>query len=500
MSSIVRKVVNGPIFLLLVPFTLHMVGVAGYGTWAILLTIIRFSGLLDPGLTPAVTKYTAEHCGRGDAAQIRQVLDTACAICLCLAAIAAGIVWLGEHAIIGQLFRGPDASHAAEVMSMWPLLVATIVVSMLSAPFISVINGHQRLDLTNGLVLSADLVSVLFTVILLLAGEKVRGLLLAQFLSSSFVLVGSIAIVRYLLPSFTPNPLRSRITTAKSLGLFSIGLYAGYIMTVVQSQLEKLYLARFVGVVSVGWYSMASDAAAKVQRVPGLLMEPVLAAASELDATNERRKLNELHFRANKYLALTLVPLVVFSVLCAKTLVTVWVGYRLALIAFPFAALVIGNFFPQAGLPTYLILVGRGIIRPAITTAIFATVLNVVLSLIFIARWGFSGAVFGVVLSMFISTVYWFVVCNPYFDGTLFHVLRRAYFKPLVCALAAGCLIPVISALDLHAWPGLALKVVVFATIYCAGILVTRFFDSFDFTKAEGHLPFLRLARRIARA
>src|SRR5277367_6096311 len=51
MFSILRKIIVAPISLLLVPFTLHKIGVAGYGTWAILSTIINLTWLLDPGLS-----------------------------------------------------------------------------------------------------------------------------------------------------------------------------------------------------------------------------------------------------------------------------------------------------------------------------------------------------------------------------------------------------------------------------------------------------------------
>src|SRR5271170_8225947 len=73
--SIARKLVAGPIFLLLVPFTLHRVGAAGYGTWSILGTIIGLGWLLDLGVGSSVTKYIAEHRGRRDASQIRRVLN-----------------------------------------------------------------------------------------------------------------------------------------------------------------------------------------------------------------------------------------------------------------------------------------------------------------------------------------------------------------------------------------------------------------------------------------
>ena len=353
------------------------------------------------------------------------------------------------------------------------------------------------MDLTNMLYFSTELFSASATVILLLAGLKVRGLLLAQLLSSSFMLVGSIIIVRRLLPSATPNPFRCRLTTLRKVVSFSVPLYAGYIMTSIQGQLEKLYLARFVGIVPVGWYNVANEGASKVKRIPDLLLGPVLAAASELDATAERRKVEELHFRAHKYLALVAIPLVVFAVVTAKMLISLWVGKGLAQIALPFALLVIGNLFPQIGAPLYFILVGRGILRPAVYTATLAAVLNVILSFIFIKRWGFSGAVLGTAFPMILSTVYFFVVSSRYFEAPLYRTLGRAYLKPLLCSLIAAVAVPAIGALGMGHVPTLIVETIAYGIIYFAGLVVTRFFDNFDIATAEGHAPFLRITRRI---
>jgi O-antigen/teichoic acid export membrane protein len=455
---------------------------------------------MDPGLSPAITKFIAEHSGRGEFPQIRQVLDTSCAVCLVMSAIAVCTLWFGSHPVIGQLFHGPDAPPTSEVLSLWPLVLVTIAAGLMSIPFRAAINGLQRMDITNLLIFSAEVISVSFTVIFLLAGAKVRGLLIAELMASLFMLSGSVVIVRRLLPSTVPNPFHCELVTLRKIGSFSMILYSGYIMTTLQGQLEKLYLARFVGVVPVGWYSMASQAASKVQRVPDLLLGPVLAAASELDAAKERRKVNELHFRAQKYLAFVSVPLVIFALFTAKTLVTLWVGNHLEIIAFPFALLVLANFFPQMGAPTYFILVGRGILRPAVYAAVLASVLNIVLSILFITRWGFSGAVWGTALPMIISTVYFLVTCKPHFEISLYQTLRRAYLKPVLCALAAALVIPVINAFSLRIWQGLLVKIIAYGVLYLAGLAVTRFFDSFDFAKAESHLPLLRLVRRIAPA
>jgi O-antigen/teichoic acid export membrane protein len=490
-SSVARKLIVAPISLFLVPFTLYKVGVAGYGTWAILSTVINLAWLMDPGLGPAVTKYIAESSGKGDIAEIRRVINAGAAICLIMAAMAACIVGFTAHFAIRELFRGPSAPAAGEILSLWPLVLLCIASFLISGPFLAVINGRQRMDLTNVLLFGAELLSASLTVIFLLAGAKVRGLLLAQLISALFILVGSVALTKRLLPGITPNPFSCTFATLRKIATFSVPLYAGYVMTTLQGQLERLYLARMVGVIPVGWYDVASQGAVKVKRVPDLLLGPVLAAASELEARNEREKLEELNFRAHKYLAIVAIPLVVFAVVTAKLLVRLWVGGGMEKVAFTFAILVIGNLFPQMGSPLYFITVGRGILRPSVYTALLASGLNIVLSFFFIKMWGFSGAALGTAIPMFLSTIYYFAVCRPYFQIDLFKTLRRTYVKPVLCALAAAGTIPVIGLLRLHSWVGLLADLVSFFGLYLAGLAVTHSIDRSDLAIAGRHIPFL---------
>jgi O-antigen/teichoic acid export membrane protein len=188
---------------------------------------------------------------------------------------------------------------------------------------------------------------------------------------------------------------------------------------------------------------------------------------------------------------------VIFALVNAKTLVSLWLGPKLSFIAVPFALLVFGNLFPQVGSPTHFVLVGKGVLRPSVYSAMIACVLNVVLSLVFIARWGFVGAVWGTVLPMIISTLYFFFASRQYLETSFSDILRRAYLKPLLCSLAGAVAMYMLNGFRMRLWPQLLVGTAIYGVVYLVGLGLTRFFDAFDFSKAERHLPFARLALRI---
>jgi O-antigen/teichoic acid export membrane protein len=494
--SLVRKLVSGPLFLLLVPFTLHKVGAAGYGTWALLMTVISIGGFLDWGVGESVIKHVAEYNGKKDLEMMQRLLNATLALYLFIATVTVSVLWLCSHVIVKQLFRGPSGGMTSQVLSLWPLLLLTIVADILARPFSSVINGLQRIDLTNVVLFVYSALNALLTVTFLLAGAKLGGLLLATLISSVFSLTAYALIARRLLPSVVLNPLCCNPHMLKRICSFSLALVSGRVMVMIQAQVEKLCLARFAGVVQVGWYEVASQSASKVRRLPDLLLSPVMAAASELHATDERSKLRELYFRTNKYFAVSAIPFVVFALVTAKTLVRLWLGPDLVQIAFPFAGLVIGNLFLQVGAPVQAVLIGRGVLRPGVYAALVTGGLNVVLSFVFIQRWGFSGAMLGTVLAMMIGSVYFFIVAAPHLEIPFHETLYGAYFKPLVCSLVAAVAMWLTKTIGSGAWHITLVSAVVYVLVYLLGLVLTRFFDSFDLTKAERYLPLVRLARR----
>jgi len=495
--SLTRKMVAGPLFLLLVPFTLHKVGATGYGTWAILMTLINISLFLDWGLGESVIKHIAEYNGKKDIELTQRLLNATFALYLLIATLTVCLLGFGSHFIVGQLFHGPSDQIISQVLTLWPLLLLIVAADVLARPFSSAINGLQRIDLANVVLFVQSLINAGFTIAFLLAGAKLGGLLLATLLSSLFNLIACAAITRKLLPAIVPNPLRCDLPMLKQICTFSLALFSGRAMVMIQGQLEKLYLARFVGVVQVGWYEVASESASKVRRLPDQLLSPVMAAASELHAADEQDKLRELYFRINKYFAVSAIPFVVFALFSAKALMKLWLGPGLVAIAVPFAGLVIGNLFLQVGAPIHAVLVGRGILRPGVYGALVTGALNIVLSYIFIRRWGFAGAMLGTTLSMVLGSIYFFAAAAPHFEIPLYQTLFRAYLKPVLCSFAAALAMWPVRSMGPSGWRDLLGGVGVFGIVYLAGLLLTRFFDSFDLTKAERYLPIFRFARRM---
>jgi O-antigen/teichoic acid export membrane protein len=295
------------------------------------------------------------------------------------------------------------------------------------------------------------------------------------------------------------NPLRFDRTEAGKMFGFSLRLYITQAAVAVHNQVEKVFLAMLIGVGPVGWYDIASDVALKVRGAIGLILSPIMPAASELKALGDETRMKELYYRTHKYLALFGVPVVCCVAALSNRFVELWLGPNLKMIALPLSVLLIVNFFNLVTGPGFLIFAGSGYMRPGVQSATLGIVLNVVLSLGLIYKFGFAGAVLGTSLSLILASGYFLAMFHRRTGYSAVRVLQEGYLKPILCSVVAlAALLAIRSTKDLS-WFGLILIGVVFAGLYSIFILLSRFLDEYDWGKMESLIPAIRYLRRMKR-
>jgi O-antigen/teichoic acid export membrane protein len=494
--SAIRALILWPLPFIVIPFMLDHVGMVGYGIWAVCVTLTRLTALADPGIGGALTKYVAEHDAVHDTRALSQLIDTGLMIYVLIA--TAIVVVLGgiSGILIPILFRGSSAFRS-ELLFVWRCALIIVAINFLGAPFGSIIVGLQRMDLSNALAALSSLSSAVFLFIFLLLGLGLPGLVYAYLVASALTLLASIWSAHRLLPSVAFNPLRFKRSEARKIISFSAQFYVTGLAVTISTEIEKLYLTWFTGVVAVGWYDMASQVALRVRRIPEMLLAPVLAAASELEARGEHEKLRELHYRAHKYTALVAVPLCFYIVIVAHRLVTLWIGPKLYMVATPLAVLAASNLFNLTSGPGLLTLVGKGILRPGLHSAMLGILLNLTLSFWLIRFYGFSGAVIGTAAALVISTLFFLWRFNRAVGFSPAKSAAKVYVKPLVVSALVSSALLVLKLFDGLALTALIAETLLFGSIYLAGLTFSGFFDAFDLDRVESHLPLATHIRRF---
>ncbi len=209
--------------------------------------------------------------------------------------------------------------------------------------------------------------------------------------------------------------------------------------------------------------------------------------------------MRELYYRSHKYLALFGVPVVCYVVAISHRFVELWLGPNFRMIALPLSVLLVVNFFNLTTGPGFLIFAWRGNLGPGVQSSTLGIVLNVVLSLGLIYKFGFAGAVLGTTASLTLASGYFMAMFHRRTRYSISRVMREGYLKPMFCSvLILAALFAIHPAKNL-VWCGLVGMVTAFAGLYSTAILLSRFFDEYDWNKVESLLPAARYVRRVSR-
>jgi len=503
-SKIIRNVLFGglryalvaPIPFLLTPLILHKIGAAGYGTWAVFLAINGLTSLADMGLVGTLSKFVAEYYARQDFLALGRLLNSGLVLFVVLAGVIISVLWSTAPELANHLFHGSPLAPN-ELITLFRFFLIVIAANILNLLFSSVTSGLQRLDMTNMLGAANVLMGAVFGGVLLLLGWGLRGLVYGYVVAGILTLIANVVIVRKLLPLVKINPMRFEAAEARKMFSFSLQLYVTQAAVAVHNQLEKVFLATLVGVAPVGWYDIASDVSLKIRSAVGFILIPVLPAASELSALGDADRLRELYYRTHKYLALFGVPAVVYAAVMSRRFVVLWLGPGMTMIAMPLSILLLVNFFNLSTGPGFCIFTAKADLKPGIHSALLGIVLNVGLSLALIYKFGFAGAVLGTSISLIAASAYFIAVFHQRTGYSLARLLREGYLKTALATSLSLAVLFVLRPSQEPSWLGLVLTAIGFGVLYVVMILLTRFFDEYDWSKIEHFVP---LAQRLRRA
>jgi O-antigen/teichoic acid export membrane protein len=491
-----RSIILAPLPFFMIPYFLKKLGLAGYGTWAVFLAVNGMTSLADFGLVTSISKHVSQYYALRDFRALGQLLSTSLVLYLGIAFAAGGFLWASSRVLVAALFRN-STLPTAELMALWNYLILLVFANILTLLFSSVVVGLQRMDLTTGMTSLNLVLSAGLSVVFLHQELGLRGILYGYLAAAWTVTILYAYMVWRLLPGLRLRVASCRWGVAREILSFSMQTYVTQVAVAIHNQIEKFYLARFVGVIPVGWYEISSDLALKLRGIPSLVLTPVMPAASELDARRDHRKLTDLYFRAHKYLAFIGVPLMVYIVLVSRRFIALWVGPSLSIIAIPLCVLVVVNFFNLMTGPGLLILVGKGRLRPGLYSAVFGIVLNLTLSFVLIRLYGFQGAVIGTSLSLCFASGFFLFKFQRETKSSFLEMLKVAYVKPIVSSLlVAGVVFFFLRAVAVS-WGGLFSGGLLFGAAYSLLLLLFRFFDHIDLAIVERIVRVPSFIRRI---
>ena len=408
-NTLLNAVGTGWAFLIslaLTPFLIHTLGKEAYGAWILATSFSIVSGylsLLDFGFQTSLVKFVAEHHARRENDALNQVVSAALCLFGSLGALAAILLTVFAEAFMTRVFNIP-LELVGETRWLLYLLAVQVFFEFPGLVFSGVLEGLQRYDWLRVIEITRLGLYALLLVTLLSRGYGLIALGVTTMVIAVSRTLVMLALTRRLLPAL--RLVRDMgAGTLNRIARFSGQIFILRINAVVFNQMDKA----IIGVLLVSTLLTDYDIANKIQNLVlaslTLTSSLMVPAASQLDALNDRRRLQELFLKGTKYTLAICLPVAVSAFVLAQSLIVVWIGPEYAADAGITRLFVSYLFLTPAVVVGYNMMIGMGHIRPLVRTQIITTAINLLASIV-LTRWvGVAGVIWGTLIGTALAVV-----------------------------------------------------------------------------------------------
>ncbi len=496
MFSIVRFVVLLPLPILVLPFMLDRLGDVAFGLWALFATFITYTQLADFGMGLALTKYVAAYAARGEWDGVLRATNTVFFFYTAVALLLALVLAIVGPLLVRLVPNGPAVSSEA-LVSMVTLAFVTFAINLTFGAFGSVLQGLQRLDVTNLVSFVASVGLYAGIVVVLALGYGLMGILVLSVLLALATATFQLWMVYRLVPGYRLRIAAFDRVYLRSILGYSLNVQGGTLAELLFDPATKLILTRYLGVASVTQYEVGTRITTQLRNLFAVALLPLFPGVSHMDAGEGRVRIEAVYRRSARYVVIFGLPAYLLLIIVAPWLLSAWLGPGYAAASMVMRIMTLGWFISLVAMPPYFILQALGHARLCMTAHVVQGVVNVGLALVLVGLWGFTGVVLAAFVALVIGSL---IVITNYTRVMAMSPQAMLRIIPwrvvaIVVLLGAGVYL-VLSTAPVVTLLGLAAIGLAYSAAYGGLLLVIRAFNQADWNLLRSLLP----ARWTARA
>jgi O-antigen/teichoic acid export membrane protein len=285
-----------------------------------------------------------------------------------------------------------DARLAGEAVAMFHVLALHMPVLLGISALRSSLEGAQRFDISTALRLPGSLASVVVPAAMAAGGYSLAAILwtLLAVRVALFVLL-TIAVRRSLFAKGWGAP--GGFSTLRQMLGYSGWVAISTALGPVLASFDRFVLGSIVGVVGLGYYTGAAEAANRFLLIPVTAFSAMLPALAATDARDGRQRTLHLTRGARRQLATLMLPLCLTLFIFAPTILRVWLGPAFGEFSgTALRILSVGIFLTGLAVLPLALLYGSG--RPDLPAKInlVQVAIHVPLTIGLVRLWGITGA------------------------------------------------------------------------------------------------------------
>ncbi|MBI5374034.1 MAG: flippase [Candidatus Schekmanbacteria bacterium] len=421
----------------LTPYILRQLGMERFGIWAVTFAITSYFSLLDLGVGGSFTKFIAEYDAKKDVRRINNVISHGFLFYLPLGALQFAIGFLIIEHITD--FINISAELRTEAKDVFLLGLIAFTIQNIGIPLRSLFEGFQKMGLLNWIRALSTIPRIAGTVFFLQMGYGIIGLAINEIILAVIINFISLFYSYRIFPQMKMVPRELDREILKNVFTFGYKLQVSKIAYLINFQTDKFIIGYFLNTVMVGFYDIGARVASLVRSFPVLMVSAITPAASELDSKGSSEMVWKLYIKSSRYLLLFTTPLFVFTLFNSSIILEVWLGAVYAPAVLVLQILCVAYFFNLISGAANVIAIGIGKPEFEMETSIYASIINIGLSILLIMKYGLTGCVGATAVSFVFYSFYLIYKFHSYYGKSL-SIFLRLMALPLLSSLVSASL------------------------------------------------------------
>jgi O-antigen/teichoic acid export membrane protein len=388
------------------------------------------------GVNRAATKFVSEHLAEQDHESTRLIVRSALLANLALGVAGGLAVVLTSPYLIHSVFKVAPELQGQARLAFYAVGLA-VPVLLAQGVFRAVLSSYQRFGWINAV--NAVTTTAQWSAAALLAWRG-HGVALVVF---STVVARILATAAYgaLLFRLVPNLQLFRMNGLHGLPKllrFGSWVTVSQLVSPLLVYLDRALIASFVSLAAVTLYTVPYEVMTRLRVIPSSLAGTLYPAFSERGEEGQRIKLEWLYEGSVRYLALLLVPCILFLLVLGPDLFGIWMGRSFAeQTSIVVQILAVGVLANALAYIPYNLLQALG--RPDLTGKfhLLELPLYVALCAVLIPRWGIAGAALASTVRFVLDSGLLFWAAGKYCRCSL----RRFWVGVFPRILMLGCVL-----------------------------------------------------------
>jgi len=324
-SGTARTLLSPALSFLVLTLALHRLTPAEYGVWAVVASAMAVGGLGDLGVRNELIRRVAVAHGAGDPRSLAAAVSEGVAISSAGGLVLALAGWVAAPGFVAIAFPRSEAISISSIVLLVRAVVLLLALALVTETYFGALAGVQRSDLQNWAQLGAGVTSAVVTCISVLAGRGVWAFF-DGFLGGFLIAAAAQFIaMRRLLPTLRIRPKLPNWRFARGYVALSSMLFLSQISNLIDFELDKTLLSRYVSTVASAQYDVGSSITMQMRGVALLPLVLLMPGVAELWPRLPNRALG-LYDTVSRFVVGAGAAIFGTCVILAPVLLRLWLG------------------------------------------------------------------------------------------------------------------------------------------------------------------------------